>query len=96
MAQVYPRDDGRDEILIRRVEESSVVLLTSYQEYLIALDVSTARAGGTQNRMRRGSYGLSNYCYEYTRTWWNTRDGQGCHHLLAITSCSVECNTTQA
>ena len=24
---------------------------------------------------------LATYCYENTRTWWTTRDGQGCHHL---------------
>ena len=26
-----------------------------------------------------------NYCYENTRTWWNTKDGQGCHHLPPTT-----------
>ena len=29
---------------------------------------------------------VGNYCYENTRMWWTTKDGQGCHHLPPTTT----------
>ena len=42
-----------------------------------------------QTGVRRGpTYFWQSYCYKNTRTWWTTRDGQGCHHLPPTTTVS--------
>ena len=59
-----------------------------------------------QTGVRRGPiYFWQSYCYENTRMWWTTRDGQGCHHLPPTTAvpwggthflASTESDTTSA
>ena len=53
--------------------------------------------------MRREPNILRHYCYENTRTWWTTRNGQNCHHLPPTTAvpwggthflASIESDTT--
>ena len=36
--------------------------------------------------MREGVLQAQHNYYEYTRTWWTTKDGQGCHHLPTTTT----------
>ena len=41
---------------------------------------------GLQKGKKRESNGNLHYCYENSRTWWTTKDGQCCHHLPTATT----------